>query len=150
MSRTVIVKNFILFNRPRWIMTPPSPISKVIAVYCSNSDVLTLSAQFESCLQCCHCHKTTQWTLKSDFGRANLTTPSRPYLRSGHKIIWRKIPRSGRRHCGWRVGRLITFTFRPPGALSITIPIPYLPSPTPLSIARPLFSLSGHPRFEGG
>ena len=35
-------------------MTPPSPISKVIAVYCSNSDVLTLSAQFESCLQCCH------------------------------------------------------------------------------------------------
>ena len=35
-------------------MTLPSPFSKVIAVYCSNSDVLTLSAQFESCLQCCH------------------------------------------------------------------------------------------------
>ena len=35
-------------------MTLPSPISKLIAVYCSNSDVLTLSAQFESCLQCCH------------------------------------------------------------------------------------------------
>ena len=84
-------------------------------------------------------HKTTQWTLKSDFVRANLTTPSLLYLRSGHKIIWRKIPRSGRRHCGWRVGRLITFTFRPAGALSITIPIPYLPSTTPLSIARPPF-----------
>ena len=35
-------------------MTLPTPIPKVIAVYCSNSDVLTLSAQFESCLQCCH------------------------------------------------------------------------------------------------
>ena len=36
------------------IMTLSSPISKVIAVYCSNSDVLTLSAHFEPCLQCCH------------------------------------------------------------------------------------------------